>query len=270
MSLEFERLLFQPYQRDPAVASVAGTGLGLSISRRLVHQMKGHLGYRRRAKGSVFYVHLPVVPDVVLDDDEPGLLELQSPLEEYSPAIPGEAPSPVAERRPWRRSSVPTSLSQTPPCIVVVEDDVVNRRVMEAFLARLTNATRVLASDGVAALSWLLNHEREIHQGGPTPPIIVLLGGQGAALSLSFLLFSLRARVFLDLNMPFLDGKQTARLWRNLEEADPKLGRAFIVAVTAGGAVASKEPFDAYLPKPLQFSQLESLLNGLVRKRSIK
>tara|TARA_R110002126_G_scaffold144276_17_gene290354 strand:+ start:2455 stop:4374 length:1920 start_codon:yes stop_codon:yes gene_type:complete len=38
----------------------AGTGLGLAISKALIEQMHGNIGYQRIAKGSCFYIELPI------------------------------------------------------------------------------------------------------------------------------------------------------------------------------------------------------------------
>ncbi|SOD92710.1 hybrid sensor histidine kinase/response regulator [Caenispirillum bisanense] len=110
--------LFQPFSQLEAGARHGGAGLGLAISRRLVEGMGGAIDVGSDSgAGAVFTVDLPVRP--------------------------AAAPEPESEDLPARL---------TPLSVLVVEDDDVNRQVMEGLLARDGHVVRVVA-DGAAALA---------------------------------------------------------------------------------------------------------------------
>jgi len=144
-------------------------------------------------------------------------------------ATAATAPPVVAPPAQWPRS-VPRSMPPgTGRTVLVVEDNPVNQRMLVLLLERRGHVAAV-ASGGEEAL------ER--------------LGEEGVDL------------VFMDCQMPGLDGYETARRWRRREK-----GRAHvpIVAVTAHAMVGDRDKclqagMDDYLTKPLGADALDSTL----------
>jgi signal transduction histidine kinase/CheY-like chemotaxis protein len=117
-----ERLFERFEQADGTIARrFGGTGLGLHISRQLVELMGGRIGAEPRAAGgSRFWFSLP----------------LPRPAEETTPPRPAAAPA-----EPARRSGR----------VLVVEDNLINRLVVEEILTR-AGFTVEIATTGTAAI----------------------------------------------------------------------------------------------------------------------
>ena len=117
------------------------------------------------------------------------------------------------------------------PRVLLVEDNPVNRGVVERVLAKL-GAESVVAENGREALEILDSGEN----------------------------FDL---VLMDCQMPVMDGYEATRLWR---EREGPLGRHLpIVAMTANAMPGDREKcrqagMDDYLPKPVSIGELRSLL----------
>ncbi len=119
---------------------------------------------------------------------------------------------------------------------LVVDDNKVNVKVMTGMLTRRLVAPLAVcgeAQDGAVALKYLLNRS-----GCRSAPLIV----------------------FMDIQMPRMDGNECAKYWRELERS-LKLDRAFLVAVRAGHAANVPDRFDAVLPKPIQLAGLKDLVD---------
>jgi signal transduction histidine kinase/CheY-like chemotaxis protein len=193
-------------QADAATAKTyGGTGLGLTICRRLVHMMNGELGLESTVgKGSRFWFRLPLelceasaVASELEDDTEP---LWQSSL------------------RPEQR-----------PHVLLVEDDVTNRRFVQMTLTRL--GCRVDVAD---------NGEQATTVSGAND----------------------YALIFMDLQMPGLDGFEATRRIRARERGGP---RTPIVAVTAHVLPGVRERcmeagMDEFVSKPVTFASLKDVL----------
>ncbi len=119
---------------------------------------------------------------------------------------------------------------------LVVDDNKVNLKVLTSMLTKRLEAPFKSCSeveDGVAALKYLLNRS-----GSKNAPLIV----------------------FMDIQMPKMDGNQCSKYWRELE-GTLKLEPAFLVAVSAGHFANAPEYFDAVLPKPIQLLGLKDLVD---------
>jgi len=190
--------LFQPFNRLGREASgVEGTGIGLVISRSLAELMAGSLQVRSSAgTGSEFTLELPAAADA-------------SP----APAAP-MAPATAVQLRPEVRGRV-----------LYVDDNDVNRVLMEAFLVRRPGVELLQAADGESGLR-LVREQR---------PDLVLL----------------------DIRLPGMDGFEILRALR----ADPAVCHLPCLAVSAGAmpdevAQAMAAGFDGYLTKPLAVAGL--------------
>lgn len=192
--------LFERFQQGDASISrrYGGTGLGLAISKRLVERLGGEIGVNSKVgRGSIFWFALPMAVAV-------------NPTLRPPPRKPSEPPV-----RPLR--------------ILVVEDNLINQRVIESMLSRLGHQTS-LAADGAQGIRML----------------------KAASFDL----------VLMDVHMPEMDGFEATSRIRSLSGA---AGRIPIIAVTADALKGDAERcleagMNDYLPKPFRREALEALL----------
>jgi signal transduction histidine kinase len=188
--------IFERFSQEDASTSrrFGGTGLGLAICRRLCELLGGMIDCEsEQGRGSLFWFEIPAE---LVEDDEPLL-----------------PPAPANTDYRTRR-----------PRVLCVDDNHVNRRVVETLLKPLCD-TLVLVSSGAAALQAAGQREFDV--------------------------------VLLDIHMPEMDGIETHRHLRSL----PQGGRQRIIALTADvvpEALARYEVagFDAILAKPIEIDKL--------------
>jgi CheY-like chemotaxis protein len=184
-----------------------GTGLGLTISDRLVSLMGGKIAASARAGGgSVFRFEIAL--DVVA-----------TPETMVSPKSPSP---PEATPRTTRR-------------VLVAEDNLINRRLVQVMLQKLGFEVS-LAEDGQLALAALETRLPDV--------------------------------LLLDLQMPVLSGLEVARRIREREQA-LNLPRLPIIAVTANSSAADREASlaagaDAFLAKPFTAPELAEQIEALL------
>ena len=208
--------LFQPFNRLGREASeIEGTGIGLVITRSLVELMNGRIDVRSQpGRGTEFRVELPL--DVGADVDADAALRFES----APAAADGSDQSPAG-------------------CVLYIDDDVVNRVLMQAFLGLRPNISLSLAEDGATGLALA------------------------------------RARRFdlllVDMMMPGMNGLQVVQAVR----ADAELRGTPCVAVSANAmpheiAEALAAGFDGYLTKPLSapvlLGEVDKVLSAESRK----
>jgi len=142
-------------------------------------------------------------------------------------------PSPELETLPAPLDDLQsTSMGQfTPPMVLVVDDNPVNTLVAEAELRHFgMNVT--VADSGVAALDWLADHQADL--------------------------------IFMDCEMPGMDGMATTAAIRDLERREGRTTTT-VVALTANGRAALDDRAQAsgmsdYLGKPFDQSELRAVL----------
>jgi signal transduction histidine kinase/ActR/RegA family two-component response regulator len=204
--------IFEPFfQADSATnRSHEGVGIGLTISRSLVRLMGGNLSVRSEVgRGTAF------------------TLTLNLPL--AGGDAPRNLPFPTAtDTAVAKAAEGPATLRA-----LVVDDNALNRQVLDRFLRRL-GADTALAESGEACLGAL---------------------GQEA--------FDI---VFMDVQMPGIDGLETTRRIRNLP-AGARTRRVPVVAVTAHAMKGDRERclaagMDDYLSKPVSLDALAQAIKS--------
>lgn len=215
---ERQREVFEPFMqvRDSG-RHHAGTGLGLAVCKRLVEAMGGQIGLQSRlGEGTTVHFELYFERQVGVD-------EVQAQGEQGERA--GE------DRVQAANASSPYALP-TRQRVLVVEDDAVNRMVIERFLEAL--GQEVLSAPDI-------HHALEIAASQPL------------------------ALALIDMNLPDGDGRELlARLRSSPATRD-------LPAVLMSAHVPAQEVqallragFAAFLPKPFSRAQLRSLLSGLL------
>jgi signal transduction histidine kinase/CheY-like chemotaxis protein len=198
-------LLFQKFSQVDASTTrkYGGTGLGLAISKQLVDLMGGSMGVESRpGEGSTFWFTVPL------------------PFDPH----PCAAPVPLTDLRGLR--------------VLVVDDDAVNRRVLEEQLTNWEMRNTLLES-GKEVVPTL--HQAE-HAGEPYHFVL------------------------LDYQMPEMDGAMAAEAVRS----DPAFRDVIIIMLTSVGRWSelkhmNSARLDAFVVKPVRHSQL---LNVLVTTRA--
>jgi two-component system sensor histidine kinase/response regulator len=204
---EQHEAIFKPFiQADGSTTrQYGGTGLGLAISKSLVTLLGGRIWLESEiGKGSTFHFTVS--------------FDLQ------------QAPAPALDTR--ARDAQMMHLRDMP--VLVVDDNAVNRRILEATL-RQWHMKPVLAESGRAAVAAM--HERKL--GGTAFPLVLL-----------------------DAQMPEMDGFSVAKEIKK----DPELARATVLMLTSAGrqgdgARCRALGIAAYLMKPIsQVELLEAVL----------
>lgn len=223
--------LFTPFTQFDLTTTkrFKGTGLGLSIAKSLTELMGGQIGYRPSAErhGSVFWFTVRLKKIKSLDQIStwnrlPGTKD------------PTRIPSPEADamERQNRLSEIAPIKS-----LLLVEDNVINQKVMLGILRSIGFKNVDLASNGSEAVS--------------------MVRAKPAAYDL----------IFMDINMPILDGLEaSARIRRNNI-------RVPIVAMTAYALKGDRERciehgMDDYIPKPVEKKHLTKILSKWLDERA--
>ena len=209
-----QHLLFQPFSQvdDSLTRPYGGTGLGLVISREIVERMGGSITFSSRAgKGSIFTVRIPCAteaPLVVLTD----------------PHIERERVVPVA---------ISANTEERSLCILLVEDDAVNRVMQKLLFERSGFLTSVACNGQQAVNLW----EREAYD-----------------------------LIVMDVQMPVMNGIEATRIIRRKESA--RGGHIPILGLTAHAYQDDVDHcitagMDSYLTKPVDLNDLIAAVKEL-------
>ena len=202
--------LFDPFTQADASTTrrFGGTGLGLAISQRLVHLMGGDISVESESgEGSTFELRIRVGAA----RSEPSRHDIH--VEQVDGVTPSVDSAPEASR----------------PRVLIVEDNPINQRVVEAMLQRLGCRTRI-ASTGVEALSAIEEADYDL--------------------------------VLMDCQMPEMDGLETTRRIRSMERGKK---HTRVVALTANAMPEDRDRcyaagMDGYLSKPVRLNDLRDEL----------
>ncbi len=228
-------LLFQPFtQADSSISRrYGGTGLGLAISSRLVELMGGNIWVESlgqiggsppddwtfnpemiHARGSVFYFTL-MMRTAPTGVSNPPISSNQSvqPISDSLP--PATAPANALATAPL------TSLQ-----VLIVEDNLINQKVMELFLEALGYSPKT-ANNGLEALEAIKHQTYDV--------------------------------IFMDMQMPRMDGVTATKQIRQDDTQKP-----WIVALTANASPEDRQScFDAgmndFVTKPIQLEDIADI-----------
>lgn len=214
ISVERQRQLFQPfYQADSSTTrQFGGTGLGLSIVRSLAQLMGGEVGVSSvEGSGSRFWFRIRA---------------------DYEQTSATDLHGSAADGLPLVELASPQSLQLGDMCVLVVEDNPTNQKVVRAMLDTL-GVRYAVADDGLQAVHCV---------------------DSGAAFNV----------ILMDVQMPVLDGYQATAQIRQREK-DRGEARRPIVALTADAfpedrARCIHAGMDDFLAKPIDIQSLARVL----------
>jgi len=205
-----------------------GTGLGLTICQMLIEKMGGSVQVESSlGQGSKFsfQLSLPAIQTVAAKQAPlSDVMDVQ--ISNLKKIVQHEPDTNTPKRGPSNR----TMANHAAPCVLVVEDNVVNQKVVSAFLECL-KVDFMIAEDGQQALDVLEEH---------TPSL-----------------------VFMDMSMPVLNGIDATIEIRRREAMVGK--HTVIIGLTANAIKGDREKclaagMDDYLSKPIDLAKLEACL----------
>jgi len=221
ISPEQAKRLFQPFtQGDSSISRrYGGTGLGLFLSRQLAQLLGGNLvlAESHPGKGSTFVCTVKVGIDKVEQTQQPP----QQQLSERG-LVSQIFGHPLSQQA-----------AQNPISILVVDDNMVNRRLMVQVLKRMGYTNVQTAADGMLALKMVAETHFEV--------------------------------IFLDLQMPNMDGFSTCTAIRNLYQDQNRTPQPVLIALTAHAMRGDREHclasgMDDFISKPINFGLLREKL----------
>jgi PAS domain S-box-containing protein len=226
ISPEARDALFRPFSQaeSSTTRKFGGTGLGLSIVRNLAVMMGGEAGVSSGAmdRGSRFWFRVPVKVA------QRGVAEFTS------------APLQRAQEQIVATTNAPSAYMPLKGRVLVVEDVMTNRLVIEAMMSKFNLVPR-MAENGQQACDIITQ--------GEVFDVIVM-----------------------DVQMPIMDGYDATRTIRAYETANHR-PRTPIVALTAAAydedrRAASDAGMDDYLTKPLDIGRLYAMLHRWLKDKA--
>lgn len=294
------KLLFQRFhQASPKTyKQYGGSGLGLFISRELSELQGGQIGVHSEAgKGSTFSFYVkarrcvldhpaPLIPDRRLPtptlNESPvtyaragsvASVEGTAPDPEHPSRQPSHAPGSV-KRASMSSATRPSQLHLGPLHVLVVEDNLVNQRVMAQQLKRLGCVVHV-ANHGVEALDFLQrtifwNQQPQLEgsddmndtsNDNTTSHSTAVVHDPSSVIPLSV--------VLMDLEMPVLGGLGCVKQIRDFQRSGHFVSHVPVIAVTANArseqiAIAIEHGMDSVVTKPFRIPELVPQMLALV------
>jgi signal transduction histidine kinase/ActR/RegA family two-component response regulator len=225
------RKLFRPFSQGDSSTTrkYGGTGLGLVISKRLAEAMGGKIWATSSVdKGSSFYTCIQVRVIDSRNRVTPGVIPLKQGDDDPLKRVKSDPLDAAIEPRSQKLGEI------LPLRIAAAEDNQANQRVLSMMLQRL-GWTADFVENGVELIEHLKANPCDL--------------------------------VFMDLQMPVMDGLEATRLIR-AGEAGHEMRDVKIIALTAN-ALSRDEArclecgMDAYLSKPLKIYTLENCIADL-------
>lgn len=245
MNVLFERFK----QASPKThTQYGGSGLGLFISRELAERHGGEIGLASAVgRGSTFAFYVKCL----LSEQRSAIIDpshSSTPMPKRTSTILSTTVPTSSD--PGRSSTRKASLQKdTVTDILIVEDNVVNQKILDRQLRRLGYQTRI-AGNGVEALA-ILKESTWWHK------------PMKGAFDLSI--------VLCDLEMPIMDGTTCVRTIREWQQHDLLSSDVPVIALTGNARAeqtrAAKEAgFDDVVSKPYSMQNLISLIEKMTFK----
>ncbi|KZM18371.1 phosphorelay sensor kinase [Ascochyta rabiei] len=235
-------------------AQFGGSGLGLYISRDLAELHGGRIGLSTQAGfGSNFEFYIKVRRDQTAELAEPPL-DLQH-MNMASPAMQQHVvPTRLkSEATPENQAAHEQSSSDSKPTILIVEDNLINQRLLRRLITKNGYDT-LAANNGEEALGALSTSSWN-------PLHAKTHGGSAQRLDM----------VLCDLEMSVMDGKTCVRRVRQLQGAGHLSSAIPMVAITGNARAEQVQEmkacgFDEVITKPYQMGQLLAVVGKYVRQ----
>jgi CheY-like chemotaxis protein len=225
-----------------------GSGLGLFISRQLTESMGGQIGVVSvPGKGSTFAFYIKVRRASAPHNSDQVLRQVDSPN-----ASRRRSETLDSLERITRQLSI-TTPAPPRPCVLLVEDNVINSRVLTKQLER-SGCIVYVANHGQEALDFLPN-TKYWHRPAKDSPLIEI------------------ECILMDVEMPVLDGLTCTSQIRELQRRGLLQHHIGIIAITANARIeqiqaAVKVGVDAVLPKPFRVIDVLSKMDEIRSKIS--
>ncbi|KAE8848441.1 hypothetical protein PTNB85_02284 [Pyrenophora teres f. teres] len=233
-------------------AKYGGSGLGLFISRELTEMQGGTIGVSSSQNvGSTFCFcvksrRAKPPPSLTLSHPPLNSGSSSSTLTPNPPHTHNPNESDAAETAPRGEENDSASKSAEPPPIyhiLIVEDNLINQRVLSASLRKLGHTIHV-ANHGVEALEHL---SRTVFSLSPPPQPLPLTA------------------ILMDIEMPIMDGLTATRRIREMEDKGELRGHIPIIAVSANARREQVEEarlagVDGVVCKPCRVGEVLSMV----------
>ncbi len=229
---EFVDKLFEPFTQDESTNHRKGSGLGLAIVQNLLHMMGGNVRvYSKQGEGSKFVIELPLL---VSANDELDLRDADDILD--------DTVSRMAEttNRQLKNKGTSDEIMFHGEHILLVEDNEFNQDVAKTIL-EMHDLIVDVASDGYKALEMF---EKS------TPGYYIT--------------------IFMDIQMPGIDGYETTRRLRKSQHKDAKTVPIYAMTANAFAtdvSAAKQHGMNGHLAKPVDFDVVAQILLEILKNR---
>jgi PAS domain S-box-containing protein len=254
-----KKLLFKAFSQGDASVTrkFGGTGLGLIISSKLVKKMGGEIEFKsRKGIGSEFYFTIFKEFEYDLKDgnntdynNKPvvaGRKSFGAGPDDFVEGVALSGREAVSDKEKAGvfdsdGGSAEAGGARSGPVILITEDSPMNMKLFSSIFKKLAStAVIICADDGAAALELYKERRPDI--------------------------------VFMDIQMPVMDGYEATRKIREYEKKLAAGKKAVIIAVTASAVKGEEEKclqagMDRFMSKPLDYKALKDIIEKYAEKK---